>query len=82
MVVGCYVEEGKIVRNFNICLVRNGIVIYFIREGVVGEIVFLKCFKEDVKEVRNGMECGIFIKNFNDIKVGDVIEVYEIVEIK
>ncbi len=81
-VAGCYVEEGKISRNSNIRLVRNGIVIYPTREGVVGEIASLKRFKEDVKEVRNGMECGISIKNFNDIKVGDVIEAYEIVEIK
>lgn len=81
-VAGCYVEEGKIARNSNIRLVRNGIVIYPTREGVVGEIASLKRFKEDVKEVRNGMECGISIKNFNDIKVGDVIEAYEIVEIK
>lgn len=81
-VAGCYVEEGKIARNSNIRLVRNGIVIYPTREGVTGEIASLKRFKEDVKEVRNGMECGISIKNFNDIKVGDVIEAYEIVEIK
>lgn len=81
-VAGCYVEEGKIARNSNIRLVRNGIVIYPTREGVVGEIASLKRFKEDVKDVRNGMECGISIKNFNDIKVGDVIEAYEIVEIK
>ena len=81
-VAGCYVEEGKITRNTNIRLVRNGIVIYPTREGTVGEIASLKRFKEDVKEVRAGMECGISIKNFNDIKVGDVIEAYEIVEIK
>ncbi|MBX2870863.1 MAG: translation initiation factor IF-2 [Saprospiraceae bacterium] len=81
-VAGCYVEEGKIARNSNIRLVRNGIVTYPTREGVVGEIASLKRFKEDVKDVRNGMECGISIKNFNDIKVGDVIEAYEIVEIK
>ena len=81
-VAGCYVEEGKIARNSNIRLVRNGIVIYPTREGVTGEIASLKRFKEDVKEVRNGMECGISIKNFNDIKVGDVIEAYEIIEIK
>jgi len=81
-VAGCYVEEGKISRNSNIRLVRNGIVTYPTREGVVGEIASLKRFKEDVKDVRNGMECGISIKNFNDIKVGDVIEAYEIVEIK
>lgn len=81
-VAGCFVEEGKITRNTNIRLVRNGIVIYPTREGIVGEISSLKRFKDDVKEVRAGMECGISIKNFNDVKVGDVIEAYDIVEIK
>lgn len=81
-VAGCYVEEGKLTRNTHIRLVRNGIVIYPTREGVKGEIASLKRFKEDVKEVKNGVECGISIKNFNDIKIGDVIEGYEIIEIK
>lgn len=81
-VAGCYVEEGKLTRNTHIRLVRNGIVIYPTREGIQGEIASLKRFKEDVKEVKNGIECGISIKNFNDIKVGDVIEGYEIIEIK
>ncbi len=81
-VAGCYVQEGKITRNTSIRLVRNGIVVYPTREGVAGEISSLKRFKEDVKEVKSGMECGVSIKNFNDIKVGDIIEGYEILEIK
>ncbi len=81
-VAGCYVQDGKITRNSNVRLIRNGIVTYPVKEGQHGEIASLKRFKEDVKEVKNGLECGISIKNFNDIKVGDVIEAYEIVEVK
>ena len=81
-VAGSYVLEGKISRNSLIRLVRDGIVVYPNKEGKVGEISSLKRFKDDVKEVRNGMECGITIKNFNDIKVDDIIEAYEIIEIK
>ncbi len=81
-IAGCKVTEGKIFRNSSIRLIREGVVVYPTKENVVGEIASLKRFKEDVKEVRSGMECGISIKNFNDIKVGDVIEAYEIVEIK
>lgn len=81
-VAGCYVQEGKITRNTNIRLIRNGIVIYPTKEGAHGEIASLKRFKEDVKEVKSGLECGVSIKNFNDLKVGDVIEGYEIVEVK
>ncbi len=81
-VAGCQVSEGKISRNSPIRLIRDGIVIYPTKEGQTAEIASLKRFKEDVKEVRNGMECGIAIKNFNDIKVGDVIEAYEIIETK
>ncbi|RME00330.1 MAG: translation initiation factor IF-2, partial [Bacteroidetes bacterium] len=81
-VAGCYVMDGKLTRNTNIRVIRDGIVIYPTKEGVVGEISSLKRFKDDVKEVKNGMECGLTIKNFNDIKVGDVIEGYEVVEIK
>ncbi|MBK8703607.1 MAG: translation initiation factor IF-2 [Saprospiraceae bacterium] len=81
-VAGCFIQEGKITRNTNIRLVRSGIVVYPTREGVAGEISSLKRFKEDVKEVKAGMECGISIKNYNDIKVGDIIEGYEILEIK
>ena len=81
-VAGCYVSEGKVSRNDHVRLIRNGIVTYPTKEGAHGELASLKRFKDDVKDVKNGMECGVTIKNFNDIKVGDVIEVYEIVEIK
>ncbi len=80
-IAGCYVQEGVISRNSLIRLIRNGIVIYPTKEGAVGEINSLKRIKDDVKEVKAGLECGLSIKNFNDIKVGDVIEAYEIVEI-
>ncbi len=81
-VAGCQVTEGKIFRNSPIRLIRDGIVVYPTKEGQTAEIASLKRFKEDVKEVRSGMECGIAIKNFNDIKTGDVIEAYEIIETK
>lgn len=75
-VAGCYVTDGYVKRANNIRLIRDGIVSY---EGEIGQ---LKRFKEDVQEVKNSYECGISIKGFNDIKVGDVIEGYEIKEIK
>ncbi|MDF1695467.1 MAG: translation initiation factor IF-2 [Saprospiraceae bacterium] len=81
-IAGCYVTEGKITRNSLIRLVREGIVVYPTKEGVTGEISSLKRFKDDVKEVKSGFECGVTIKNYNDIKVGDVVEAYEIVEVK
>jgi translation initiation factor IF-2 len=81
-IAGCYVEEGKITRNTLVRVIRDGIVVYPLKEGVTGELASLKRFKDDVKEVRAGMECGMNIKNFNDIKEGDIIEGYEIVEIK
>lgn len=81
-VAGCYVQEGKITRGTAIRLVRDGIVVFPTRQGVSGEIASLKRFKDDMREVKAGLECGISIKNFNDIKVGDVIEGYEIIEIK
>jgi translation initiation factor IF-2 len=81
-VAGCFVEEGKALKNSHIRLIRDGIVIYPTKEGVNGELSSLKRYKEDVKEVRNGMECGLTIKNFNDIKVGDIVEAYEINEVK
>ena len=81
-VAGCYVDDGKFSRDTKIRVIRDGIVIYPTREGVVGELSSLKRFKDDVKEVKNGLECGVTIKNFNDIKVDDVIEGYEIIEIK
>ncbi|MEZ5172721.1 MAG: translation initiation factor IF-2 [Bacteroidia bacterium] len=75
-VAGCYVLDGKISRNTKIRLIRDGIVIY------AGDLGSLKRFKDDVKEVNAGYECGLNIHNFNDIKVGDIIEGYENVEIK
>lgn len=75
-VAGCYVLEGKLVRGAKARLVREGVVIY------EGEIEGLKRFKEDVKEVPKGFECGVKLKDFNDIKVGDIIECYEIKFIK
>jgi translation initiation factor IF-2 len=62
--------------------VRDGIIVFPTRENTHGEVSSLKRFKDDVKEVRNGMECGLSIKNFNEMRVGDIIEVYEITEVK
>ena len=81
-VAGCYVQEGKINRNSLIRLIRDGIVIYPVKEGQTAELSSLKRYKDDVREVKSGMECGLSIKNFNDVKVGDIVESYEIVEIK
>ena len=81
-IAGCYVLEGKLSRNTKIRLIRDGIVVYPAKEGQVGEISSLKRFKDDVKEVRAGLECGLSIKNYNDIKPGDIVEGYEIIEIK
>jgi len=75
-VAGCYVLEGKITRNNKIRLIRDGIVIH---EGGIGN---LRRFKDDVKEVDAGYECGLNIENFNDIKVGDIIEAFKIIETK
>jgi len=75
-IAGCMVKDGKINRNHKIRLIRDGIVIYS------GELGSLKRFKDDVKEVATGYECGLNITNFNDIKVGDIVEAYEQVEVK
>jgi len=75
-VAGCIVREGKITRNTKVRIVRNGIVVY------TGELGSLKRFKDDVKEVANGFECGLNIHNYNDLKVGDIVEGYEMVEVK
>ncbi len=80
-IAGCYVTDGLIKRNSFIRVIRDGIVIYPTKEGVIGEISSLKRFKDDVKEVKFGFECGITLKNYNDLRVGDVIEGYEIIEI-
>jgi translation initiation factor IF-2 len=75
-VAGCYVKEGKITRNTRVRIIREGIVIY------TGELGSLKRFKDDVKEVVGGYECGLNIHNFNDIKVGDILEGFQEVEVK
>lgn len=75
VVAGCYVKEGVIGRNHNIRVIRDGVVIY------TGKIASLKRFKEDVKEVMAGYECGLKIEGFNDIKEGDILETFEIKKI-
>ncbi len=75
-VAGCIVREGKVKRNNKVRLIRDGIVIY------TGEIDALKRFKEDVKEVGVNYECGLSVKNYNDIKEGDIIESFEEIEVK
>ncbi len=75
-IAGCFVVDGKVKRDTKIRVIREGVVAY------TGELESLKRFKDDVKEVAASMECGLNIKNYNDIKVGDIIEGYEEVEIK
>ncbi|WP_423148714.1 translation initiation factor IF-2 [Rubrolithibacter danxiaensis] len=75
-IAGCMVLEGKINRNSKIRIIRDGVVVY------TGELASLKRYKDDVKEVATGYECGLNIHNFNDIKVGDIVESYEQVEVK
>ncbi|MFQ1015711.1 translation initiation factor IF-2 [Avibacterium paragallinarum] len=75
-IAGCMVTEGVVKRNNPIRVLRDNVVIF------EGELESLRRFKDDVAEVRNGMECGIGVKNYNDVKVGDQIEVFEMVEIK
>jgi translation initiation factor IF-2 len=75
-IAGCMVLDGKITRNSKIRIIREGVVIY------TGELASLKRFKDDVKEVSTGYECGLNINNFNNIEVGDIVEAYENVEVK
>ena len=75
-IAGCIVNEGKILRSSRVRVLREGIVVY---TGLLGS---LKRFKDDAKEVAKGYECGLNIDKFNDIKVGDVVEAYEEVEVK
>ena len=75
-VAGCYVREGKITRNTRVRIIRDGIVIY------TGELGSLKRFKDDVKDVVGGLECGLNIHNFNDIKAGDILEGFQEIEVK
>ena len=75
-VAGCVVREGKLQRSTPIRVIRDGIVIY------TGKLGSLKRFKDDVKEVTTGQDCGLNIESFNDIRVGDIVEGYEQVEVK
>ncbi|HFA48571.1 MAG TPA: translation initiation factor IF-2 [Bacteroidetes bacterium] len=81
-VAGCIVRDGKINRNTKVRIIRDGIVVYPTKEGAVAELGSLKRYKDDVKEVSKGMECGLTIKKYNDLKEGDIVEGYEVVEIK
>ena len=75
-IAGCIVREGKLQRTAKVRVIRDGIVVY------TGELGSLKRFKDDAKEVLSGMDCGLNIQGYNDIKVGDVVEAYTIEEIK
>ena len=75
-IAGCIVLDGRLGRNTKIRIIRDGIVVY------TGELGSLRRFKDDVKEVVVGQDCGLNVKNFNDVKVGDIIEGYDQVEIK
>jgi translation initiation factor IF-2 len=81
-VAGCLVLDGKIFRNSKIRIIRDGIVEFPKGEAASAELGSLKRFKDDVKEVANNMECGLTIKNYNDLRVGDIIEAFEIEEVK
>ena len=76
MIAGCYVTDGKIIRNNRIRLLRDGVLIF------EGNISSLKRFKDDVREVEQSFECGISLENFNDLKAGDIIEAFKLVETK
>lgn len=75
-IAGCYVLDGKINRNSKVRLIRDGVVVH------TGSLASLKRFKDDAKEVTAGMECGLNLEGYNDVKVGDIIEAYEEVEVK
>jgi len=75
-IAGCMVLDGSLTRNTNVRLIRDGVVVY------TGKLSSLKRFKDDVNEVKKGFECGMSIENFNDLKVGDIIEGHEEVEVK
>ncbi len=81
-VAGCVVIDGRIKRDNKVRLIRDGIVVYPSGEGAQAELGSLKRYKDDVKEVLMGMECGLTIKNFSDIKAGDIVEAYEEEEVK
>jgi translation initiation factor IF-2 len=75
-IAGCMVTDGKIFRNSRIRIIREGVVVF------TGELTALKRFKDDVKEVAKGYDCGIQIKNYNDIEQLDIIEAFQEVEVK
>ena len=75
-IAGCTVRSGVIARTAKVRVIRDGVPVYS------GQISSLKRFKDDVKEVREGLECGIGVENYNDLKVGDLIEAYRIEEVK
>ena len=75
-IAGCMVLDGSLTRQTGVRLIRDGVVVY------TGKLSSLKRFKDDVNEVKKGFECGMSIENFNDLKVGDIIEGYEEVEVK
>ena len=75
-IAGCMVTNGKIYRNSGVRLIREGVVIF------TGELASLKRFKDDVKEVSKGYDCGMQVKNYNDIKEGDIIEAFQEVAVK
>src|SRR5690625_919431 len=75
-IAGCMVTDGKIYRNSGVRLIREGVVVY------TGELASLKRFKDDVREVSKGYECGLQIKNYNDIREGDIIEAFKEVSVK
>ena len=73
---------AKLAVTIKFAVIRDGIVIYPSGEGASAELGSLKRYKDDVKEVQSGMECGLTVKNYNDIKVGDIVEAYEEEEVK
>ena len=75
VVAGCYVQSGLVKRSAKVRILRDGIVVH------TGELDSLKRFKDDVKEVKNGFECGISVRNFNDLEMGDILEIFELIEV-
>jgi translation initiation factor IF-2 len=81
-VAGCFVLDGKMKRDAKIRLFRDGVLVYPRQEGAFAELGSLKRFKDDAKEVSSSMECGLTIKNFSDINVGDTVVAFEEEEVK
>jgi translation initiation factor IF-2 len=75
-IAGCYVLDGKVLRGAQVRLVRDNVVVW------QGKMSSLKRFKDDAREVAAGYECGIGLENYNDLKIGDIIEVFEMEEVK